>query len=69
MAFFIRDWSKSIGGWVGAERGWVISFGTLGKGWVVQFLATRRGWVILSFIMGIDTHLTQSTRKASLFEQ
>ena len=24
----IRDWSKSIGGggWVGAERGWVISF-------------------------------------------
>ena len=54
----LRDWSKSIGGggWAGAERGWVISFWTLGKGWVVQFLATRRGWVIL-FLLWELTHI------------
>ena len=44
--------SKSIGGgWAGAERGWVISFLTLGKGWVVQFSATAKGWVILLFFL------------------
>ena len=44
------------GGWAKAERGWVISFWTLGKGWVVQFLATRGGWVIL-FLLWELTHI------------
>ena len=39
----LRDWSKSITGWAGAERGWV-----------VQFSATLRGWVTLFYY--IDRH-------------
>ena len=62
----LRDWSKSIGGWAGAERGWVISFWTLGKGWVVQFLATRRGWVIL-FLLWELTHIWHNHKKGNSF--
>ena len=35
----------------------------------MQFLATRRGVGHPVFVKGIDTHLTQSTRKVTLFEQ
>ena len=56
-------------GWAGAEKVRVISFEPLVSGWVVQFLATRRGWVILFLLWKIDAHLTQSTRRVTLFEQ
>ena len=38
-----RDWSKSIGGWAGAEKGWVKRFWALCQGWVVQFSAALGG--------------------------
>ena len=57
---FLGIGQKVWGGWIGAERVWVISFGAFGKGWAVQFSA-RRGWASCCFFLtGIGTHLTQS---------
>ena len=50
-----RDWSKSIGGWAGAERGGqeVLSF-VQGVGHAIFSLFVLRGWVTLFYY--IDRH-------------
>ena len=37
MMLEFRDWSISMGGWIGADGGWVTRFGALTKGWVIKF--------------------------------
>ena len=57
---YVRDWSKSMGGggWAGAEGG-------VGR----AIFSYPYGVGHPVFIVGIDTHLTQSTTKVTLFEQ
>ena len=65
----IRDWSKSKGGGGPEQRvGGSSVFEPLARGGSCNFkLPVGMGHPV--FIMGFDTHLTQSTTKVTLFEQ
>ena len=53
-------------GWAGAKRGWVVSFGVLGKGWVVQLSASHGGGPSFFFKRNRHTFICQPIGEISL---
>ena len=62
---FLGIGQKVWGGWIGAERVWVISFGAFGKGWAVQFSATQEGVGFLLFFRNRNWHAFDTIRSNS----